>query len=70
MKAQLNKCHTFSVLLFNRISFHYICSVRVNVLILNYATISRSFGVLLYAVTHGSKFPKSSPHKFFLARES
>ena len=35
MKAQSNKCHTFSVLFFNLISFHYICRVCVNVLILD-----------------------------------
>ena len=29
----------------------------------NYVTISASLGVFLFAATHGTKFPKSSPHK-------
>ena len=35
---------------------------------INYAAISRSFGVLSYAITHDTKFPKSSPHKIVFSK--
>ena len=34
----------------------------------NYVTISVSLGVLLYTATHGTKFPKSSPHKIVFSK--
>ena len=34
----------------------------------NYVTISASFGVFIYAATHGTKFPKSSPHKIVFSK--
>ena len=34
----------------------------------NYITISASLGVFLYAATHSTKFPKSSPHKIVFSK--
>ena len=55
MKTQTNKCHTFSVFLFNQLSLYKQC-------------LWEFFGVRCcvgfpYAATHNTKFPKSNPHK-------
>ena len=58
------------------ISFHYIYiyiyiyihSVCTSVFILDYITISRSFSIFSYVVTHGTKFLKSSPHKIVFSK--
>ena len=40
----------------------------MSVLILDYATISRSFSIFSYAVTHGTKFPKSSSYQIVFSK--
>ena len=34
----------------------------------NYVTISASLGVFLYTAIHGTKFPKSSPHRIVFSK--
>ena len=68
MKTQTSKCHTFSALLINQLSLYMQCSCEFFHLSINYVTIPRSLGVLLYVATHSTKFPKSSPHKIVFSK--
>ena len=62
-KRQTSKCRTFPVLLFKQVSLHIQCLCKFFDLSINYATVSRSFGVLLYTTIHNTKFPKINSHR-------
>ena len=51
-------------------TFHCICSDQANILFLDklHNNISRSLGVLPYAFTNGTKFPKSILHKIIFSK--
>ena len=63
MKAQTNKCHTFSDLLFiNKLSLYTVSSVSASIFIIDkLCNNSRNFSALSYVVTHSTKFLKNSP---------
>ena len=69
MKTQTSKCCIFSVLLLHQLSFYMEYLREFFHLSIKYVKISRSLGVVPYTAIHGIKFPKSSPHKIFLAKE-
>ena len=69
MKTQTSKCHTFSVLLFNQLSLYIHFSrdfFHLNKLCINFQKAPRSS--YLYRATHGTKFPKSIPHKIVFSK--
>ena len=68
MKTQTSKYHTFSVLLFYQLSLYIQFSREFFHSTYNYATISRSLRILLYAATHGTKFPKSMLQKIYFSK--